>query len=263
VSVPQPDRTVHEVFGSGSDGYAAATGFLASLECELEALRNPPSVVGSFAGKKDGSLRNNGYEYVSSYAQSRENLVKSFEHLHKNLTFYDKHDPYSHRTSTHVHVNVCSLKVSHVKNMLLLYALFEEFFFAMVKPYRRDNIHCVLLTDTYLPKDYGKTLPWLVEKWHKYTALNLKPVANFGSVEFRHLHGTGDVVEVDTWLHVLENLWKLCQKVEVDSRAIADPAQRSEWFDLLFFPSASAMALKGVMPNIIKNSLIDVKFSTI
>jgi hypothetical protein len=255
-------RSVAEIFGTGGH-YATQRTFLASLECELEGLRTHPSMVGNFAGKKDGSLRNCGYEYVTVEARSRQVLMEDFTNLHKNLAFIEKEDPFSHRTSTHVHVNVSPLSVDHVKNMLLLYALFEEFFFSMVKPFRRDNIHCVPLTDTYLPKDYGKPLDSLVGKWSKYTAFNIKPIQQFGSIEFRHLHGTGDAEEVNTWLHVLENLWKLCQKVEINQTTIADAAVRAEWFDLLFFPSPSVMSLRGSMANIIRNSLIDVKFSTI
>lgn len=254
------ESRVCDQYGHGGD-YATARTFRASLECEIEALQGAPGIVGNFMGKKDGSLRNNGYEYVTSVARSREELVMEFKTLHAYLKFI-KGDPFSHRTSTHVHVNVSSLKMSHVRNMLLLYSLYEEFFFSMVKPNRRDNIHCVPLTDTYFPKNYGKTLPYIVESWSKYTAFNLKPVQNFGSVEFRHLHGTGNAAEVDTWLHVLENLWKLCQKVEINEKTITDPVQRMEWFDLMFFPSASVMALRNSVPSITRGTLIDVKFST-
>lgn len=254
------EKTVSEVYGSGHV-YSKASSFLASLECELESLRAAPGCVGNFAGKKDGSLRNHGFEYVTQTARGREELVRDFKFLHQNLTFYEKHDPFSHRTSTHVHVNVSSLKMDHVYNMLLLYHLFEEFFFCMVKPARRDNIHCVLLQDTYLPRDYNKGLDYLLSTWSKYTAFNLKPVTSFGSVEFRHMHGTGDAEEINTWLHVLENLWKLCQKVQVNPETIMSGAHRRDWFDLLFFPSAKVMALQSSMPNIIKNALIDVKFA--
>lgn len=255
-------QTICDQYGVGGS-YSRCDEFLASLECELEALRHCPGVVGNFAGKKDGSLRNNGFEYVSIVAKSRRDTVEAFKHLHENITFYDKHDPFSPRTSTHVHINVSSLQVDHVKNMVLLYALFEEFFFSLVKPYRRENIHCVPLTDTYLPSRYNRSLDVLIGGWSKYTAFNLVPAASFGSVEFRHMHGTGNVEEVDRWLHVIENLWKLCQKVSINVETLSDPKYRNEWFDLIFFPAPSAMALKNSMPNIIKNSLIDVKFSTI
>lgn len=257
------DMTVAQLFGCGGVTYASAKEFLASLECELEGVRNPNVTTDNFTVKKDGSLRGHGYEFITNAACSREHLMENFRNLHKNLTFFEKEDPFSHRTSTHVHINVASLKLVHVKNMVMLYALFEELFFSMVKPFRRDNIHCVPLTDTYLPKDYGKTLDNLLTVWSKYTALNVKPVASFGSVEFRHMHGTGNTEEMNTWLHVLENLWKLCQKVEITQQTISDPKIREEWFDLLFFPSPSVMALRSSLPNIIKNSLIDVKFSTL
>jgi hypothetical protein len=256
------NEKAYQVFGTGQE-YGNATEFLASLECELEGLKQAPAVIAGFQGKPDHSLRNNGFEYVSIKANPRDVVVKNFRELHNNLAFHEKQDPFHPRTSTHVHVNVSNLTIKDIRKMMLLYALFEEFFFKMVKPNRRDNIHCVPLTETYLPKDYHKSLEWLLGRWHKYTAFNMKPIVNFGSIEFRHLHGTGDAEEVNTWLHVIENLWKLCQRVEVDQATLMDKSQIESWFDLIFFPSEKIMTLRSSMHNIIRNNLIDVKFSTL
>lgn len=244
----------------GCTKYYLVKGFHCSLECELEDVRDP-SNHGNWTVKKDGSLRNHGYEYISVLPLTREQMIESFTDLHKWLTFYGKDNPFSSRTSTHVHVNVQGVEMEHIKNMLFLYALFEPFFFMLVKPERRDNIHCVTLTDTYLPKDYGKAIEQIISGWHKYTALNLTPVVGFGSVEFRHLHGTKDVAEVATWLHVLENLWKLCQKVTINPTTLCSKTERETWFDTLFFPSPQVMEMRSSMDNIIGNTLIDVKLA--
>ena len=254
---------VYEEYGCGNALYTGAVGFLASLECELEWVRNGGNNIGAFRCEKDGSLRNNGFEYISAVGKDRKALVEDFEFLHKNITFYAKEDPFSARTSTHVHVNVCTLEMEQVRNLVLLYALFEEFFFAMVKPVRRDNIHCVPLTETYLPNHYNKSAAALLPHWHKYTALNMKRVTDLGTLEFRHLHGTGDSKEVETWLHVLENLWKLCQRVDINEQTLSDKNAIQEWFELIFFPADRIIMLKPSLFDIIKNSLIDVKFSTI
>jgi hypothetical protein len=247
-----------------TDYYVQVRGFCASLECEMEQLRSCQVNYTNFWKKdNDGSLRNNGVEFMSLKGVERKTLVEAFTELHKGLVFYTKGDPFHERTSTHVHVNVQTLTPPQVKNMLLLYALFEEFFFAMVKPHRRDNIHCVPLTETYLPNNYHRDLEGLIENWHKYTALNLKRITDLGTVEFRHLHGTNDAKELDVWLHVLENLWKLCQRIEIDEKSLSNKAQIQEWFELVFFPADKIMMLKPSLFDIIRNSLIDVKFSTL
>lgn len=242
--------------------YAKATGFLASLECELEGVRNPQH-HGNFRCDTDGSLRNNGYEFITKEGRSRLDLVEEFSDLHKSLTFYDKIDPFSERTSTHVHINVVNNEMQHVRNMVLLYALFEELFFSMVKPVRRDNIHCVPLTETYLPSIYKAPIETLHVKWHKYTALNIKRLSDLGTLEFRHLHGTGNAAEVSVWLHVLENLWKLSQRVVIDEESLSNKQLLQEWFQLLFFPADRIMMLQHSLFDIIRNSLLDVKFSTL
>jgi hypothetical protein len=235
--------------------------FLAGLECEIESVRNGGNSIGYFNCIKDGSLRNNGWEYVSVQPRTRQELVDDFTQLHKYLVFYPDFDPYSIRTSTHVHINCSCLPLEHVRNIVLLYALFEEFFFAMVKPVRRDNIHCVPLTETYLPKIYSGNLEQFHEQWHKYTALNLKRLTDLGTLEFRHLHGTGDVEEVDTWLRVLENIWKLGQEVQINQESLQSQATIEDWFTKIFGHVPHIMALKPQLFNIIRNTLIDVKFS--
>lgn len=254
---------VFEQYGVGNTTLNTTREFLCSLECELEQVRNGGEHFGNFKCDKDGSLRNHGYEYITSVPRTRKQMVEDFKTLHEHLTFYDKETPFSDRTSTHVHFNICSLELCQVKTLLLLYALFEEFFFSMVKPARRDNIHCVPLTDTHIPANYSKEITALHSSWHKYTAFNLKRMADLGTIEFRHLHGTGDAAEVDTWLHVLENLWKLCQRVDVNAETLKDKAQIESWFEAIFFPADKVMMLKPSLFDIIKNSVIDVKFSTL
>lgn len=254
--------TIYEYFGS-KDGYRNVKEFVAGLECEIEAVQNGENNFGMFLCTKDGSLRNSGYEYVSAAPQTLEKLVQEFKSLHDYLDLDMNNDPFSVRTSTHVHVNCQGLEVEAVKNIVLLYALFEEFFFAMVKPVRRNNIHCVPLTETHLPSNYGKPLETMFSRWHKYTALNIKRLQDLGTLEFRHLHGTNDVEELTRWLSVLKNLWELGQKVVIDEAALQDVETIRGWFDTIFSPAPKILSLRPAMFSIISDSLIDVKFSTI
>jgi hypothetical protein len=250
--------TINQVWGSGGS-YREAKDFICGIECEVESSKNGGKHFGNFKCIQDGSLRNNGFEYVTLTPTTRDVIVSGFKDLHEWLKFGP--DPFSERTSTHVHINVASLDEAQVKNMLMLYALFEELFFAMVKPARRHNIHCVPLTETHLPMHYHLSLRGLVERWHKYTGVNLGRIHDLGTVEFRHLHGTGDKKELDIWLHVLENLWKLCQRVDVNATTLSNKEMITEWFEAIFFPADKVMMLRPSLFDIIRNSLIDVKFS--
>jgi hypothetical protein len=249
---------IFEKYGNGQPHLQQATDFVAGVECEIEAVANPIA-MGIFNPIPDGSLRNNGIEFVS-VPTTKLDLVQGFRHLHKNLVFQAKIDPFSSRTSTHVHVNCLSLTEEQARTMVLLYALFEECFFIMVKPERRDNIHCVPLTETHMPSVYKFPITKMVQNWHKYTALNLKRMADLGTMEFRHLHGTNNAEEFEQWLECLENLWKLAQRTEISAKTLTRPTI-SEWFETIFRNSPKVATMRHSLFEIVRNSLIDVKFA--
>lgn len=236
--------------------------FLAGMECEIESLASQTIDTTQWGLTEDGSLRNHGLEFVSVPLE-RETLVKAFKNLHANLMFLDKTQAFSPRTSTHVHVNCRSFTTTQLKTMLLLYALFEDFFFSMVKPERRNNIHCVPLTETYLQSQYNKDITHLVSGWHKYTAFNLCPIGSQGTVEFRHMHGTDDAVLMAQWLETIENLWKLSQQMTITVENITNNRYHEEWFHSIFANAPQVLALKPSLHNVIENSLLDVKFALI
>jgi hypothetical protein len=252
---------IHELVGFRADPLNTATAFIAGLECEIESVVSKHS-DDIFVATEDGSLRNNGCEFIS-HPHTKDVLLDSFKKLHARLEFYDKAEAFSSRTSTHVHVNCRSLDEVQVRNLTLLYALFEEFFFAMVDANRRGNIHCVPLSETFLSANYRHGVMHQRERWHKYTALNLLPLGKLGTVEFRHLQGTGDVNLVEEWLTTLENLWKLAQTVVIDATSLSSEHALKDWFYSIFGHSKRIMALEPCLKDMIKNSLIDVKLSLV
>lgn len=152
---------------------------------------------------KDGSLRNNGIEFVTRPV-TYERSLELFAYLHDNLILGE--NPYSHRTSTHVHVNVASMSLEQIRAFILMYALVEPVFFSLT-PGREHNIHCVPLNYTLLPTMYSQPISFIIDKWSKYTAFNLLPMISIGTIEFRHLYGTGDYQVYKQWLTLLRELW--------------------------------------------------------
>lgn len=233
------------------------SGFIAGMECEIESVI-PGQDFAEFARTEDGSLRNNGLEYISK-PMTREFLLSSFKNLHAKIKFHNKEVAFSSRTSTHVHVNCRHLEKDQVKNIILLYALFEECFFNMVNPDRRNNIHCVPLTETIIPTLYREELVFMYKRWHKYTALNVLPLGKIGTLEFRHMQGTGDATLINEWLTTLENLWNLGKVISLSPDTVSRQDVRMLWYDTLFGHSHRMIALRPAVPMLIKNSVIDVK----
>jgi hypothetical protein len=163
-----------------------------------------PYWIGDVGLVHDGSLRNNGVEFITK-PLGFDDALNTFKILHDGLTLGP--DPYTSRTSIHVHVNMASMTMAQLKHFLLTYALLEPVFFEVAGETRKHNIHCVPLSFTILPSIYHKPIQDIVKAWTKYSAFNLMPIKTQGTVEFRHLYGTGDFEVYQKWLTLIKELW--------------------------------------------------------
>lgn len=232
---------------------------IVGVECEIESVRDYSNInLYYFNVTNDGSLRNNGYEFVS-VPMYMEDSIKAFESLHATLRLRSTEEAFSPRTSIHVHANCRNLEESTVRNILLLYALYEEAFFLMVNPERRDNIHCVPLTETYLSGKYRGNVVSLVENWHKYTALNLKPLSEYGTIEFRHMQGHGDAALYKQWVEVINNLFECAKSIGTINVALIDDEQYLERMFRDIFGKTHIADYWNSVRALMTNSILDVK----
>ena len=171
---------------------------------QLSLSDSSPYWIGNIGLMHDGSLRNNGVEFITKPLSFKESL-NTFDILHKGLTLGPQ--PFSSRTSIHVHVNMTNMTLAQLKHFLLTYALLEPVFFEVAGETRKHNIHCVPLNFTILPSIYSKPIQDIVKAWSKYSAFNLMPVRTQGTVEFRHLYGTDDAMVYQKWLTLIKELW--------------------------------------------------------
>lgn len=246
--------TVRQTFELAST--VCSPDFVAGVELEIENFREFPTT--HWNRTEDGSLRNEGYEYISP-PESRAELVKGFRQIHKTIVLGDK--PFTERTSIHVHINMLDLTQEQVKSVVLWYALFEPVFFSMVDPIRRNNIHCVGLDQTCLSEQYRRTLPLFVSKWSKYTALNLLPLQTQGTIEFRHMEGHNDPKKFEEWLCTLENLWTYGKENRMRKEELTEEGILKA-FDYIF-KDAEIKSIRSVVLNTIADPLLDVKLALV
>lgn len=253
---------VCEMFGLRSKKILdAPTNTYMGVECEIESVSNKEDFEPrDFKVTTDNSLRNNGVEYISNVLTPTR-LLESFKRLHDELEFFDEDEAFSSRTSTHIHLNCRHMTDLQCKQMLLLYALFEKYFFLMVDSSRENNIHCVPLNQTYLNTQYRSSFDTIVYRWHKYTAFNLLPLKTQGSIEFRHLHGTKDANLLARWLSCIENLQQLAMEEPLDSCSISDRETIDRWLTRIFMASPQLLALD--MDSLIADELLDIKLAFI
>jgi Putative amidoligase enzyme len=246
--------TIRTDFGVASR-YASAD-FMAGIECENVVTKDKWII------DTDGSLRNHGREFISN-PFSRQQLLEIFAELHGVIEYItnSKERRFTHRTSIHVHINCLDLEPVQVKQIMLWYALFEPIFFKVAAPHRANNIHCVGLDQTVLSDYYKRDLTYLHSKWSKYTALNLLPLSEYGTIEFRHLEGTDSVEKLNDWLTILENLWVFGKSTPIIKEKLTDTEIQIAFSKI--FGATQYRRFAPLLSTLLTNSLFDLKLSLV
>jgi hypothetical protein len=156
--------------------------------------------------KEDGSLRNNGAELVSCPV-SGFNIDAALLELERFFAAMPKRE-WSIRTSIHVHVNVSDFSTEKLHRLVAMYAALEDVFFGYVAPERRGNPYCYPLCSL---KVYNIVE---INANMKYCAFNLAPIETQLSVEFRHLHGTDNMLTIKRWIMLILRLFTFINKNE-------------------------------------------------
>lgn len=172
-----------------------------------------------WAVKRDGSLRNNGMEFISLPIRP-EDLKLSLATLYAWFGAAKQNPDFSGRTSIHIHLEVNKLTVEEYQKLLLLYLTFEESLFEFARPGRREtNIFCTPLSRTRNEtlgkviraktiKEFLGAFKMATNSIQKYSAVNLSHLYHYGTIEFRHLGGEADPVRVMKWANLLLRLFK-------------------------------------------------------
>lgn len=175
------------------------------IEVEVENIRDTVRLDHSWSVHTDGSLRNSGLEFISLPTRPKH-IESAINHLFDRLP---KEAHFSPRTSIHVHMNVRDLTLPQIYNIVILYQCFEDLLYKFAGPERKKSIFCVPLGSTnyyiQLRRNFVGRSDGIA--WSKYTGLNLAPMNNYGTIEFRHLRGTNNRQMLFDWLHYLYAIW--------------------------------------------------------
>lgn len=248
---------------------------LIGIEIELEEL-NPdaPLRAPGFSFITDNSLRNSedgiAREAVSSPIRlcDADGLLYAFWQAVKVTD-----NNFSERCSIHVHVNTLDMTVEQLGSLCLVYQTLERLLFEFIGGYgdtqRKDNIFCVPwhqsgLTYNYV-NDLVKDPTYKARAWQKYTALNLLPLAEQGTVEFRHLYGTADLKKIGQWLQIIGCLFEYATKNRFDdiTKQIMEMNTISnyrEWLTAVFCKHADLFCSSPNYESALNRGVIDTKF---
>lgn len=192
------ERKVAEVLGMSASyptisGHPLVVGTgLAGIEIELEGVPDPSRRLRYWEAKSDGSLRNDGIEYVCSSPWGGLDLYNAIVEVDTEL--HSKRPNETWRCSTHVHIDVRDLTIPQLKRMILAYIFYERTLFRCSGFHRYKNNFCVAIgfaqemvniLSSNWEKDGRDFVTSVASSWDKYTALNILPILTFGSLEFR------------------------------------------------------------------------------
>jgi hypothetical protein len=224
---------------------------IVGIEIEVEGLADYVKPLSCWEVKVDGSLRNNGREFVSIPLRCWE-LGYAFQELsewmiyHEAISTRNRYD-FSWRTSTHVHLNVRPLKVYQVAVLGVLEILYSKCFFSfigndrersnfcvpnMIRSAPRQLIQFMLMTHesmgsermkTGVPRqNNGEYVSAFINNTSKYSSLNFIPIISLGTVEYRQFHGVDDLEKLFQWLRLIIRMYDFVESLETGKEDFED-----------------------------------------
>lgn len=255
-----------EIYRTTAGELLSSPETLVGLELEIEGWRSSQigAAVNGFAYHADNSLRNNGVEYVTAPTRIKH-LSALLGDFYSTFKVTDVN--YSERCSTHVHLNVCDMTLDQLACLCLVYQVFERMLFNFVGNDRDKNIFCVPWSQANVNVnlvDLIKSGKWRdLQRWSKYTALNLLPVQTQGTVEFRHLHGTCSIPTIMQWVNLIGCMreWAMAVPLEEATHRVTELNTTSAYEALLqsVFGNFSRALEVGDYRLHMENGVIDAK----
>lgn len=197
------------------------------IEIEVEGSHLPDSIPGWIV-HREGSLRGEAMEYVTSGPISDENLPRYLSALTRQLTQFESRINDTYRAGVHVHYNMLTRSIDSTIKSIILWSIIEPVFLKYCGRNRDGNLFCASSYDT------GDMPQWLTRFYEgvsrgsglfqrmgrgKYSALNSSCLGNLGTLECRAFPTTVDPVKITEFCKIVDCL--LQQRDEHPSHWVA------------------------------------------
>lgn len=175
----------------------------------------------------DGSLRDNGAEFVFKAPLGGLDVVHALQELEQFITTNDITPQLSDRTSVHVHMDIRDITTEQLFNIILTYTFAERVLMRFCGESRIDNNYCVPLSktsSTFLSrigrfKDKKTDFLRSVREFgdgNRYAALNLGAISRYGSIEFRGFRGEYKSSELLPWVNMLLSIREYALREDIN-----------------------------------------------
>lgn len=196
-----------------SDHYIGIEIEAENINVNLGSLSN---ILSYWSVVTDGSLRNNGAEFITGKLRGKD-IENALHELNDVFTEYELEPEYSHRTSVHIHADMRGLTLSSLQKVLLCYGVVEPYLFKYIGKDRTNNPYCipwyksnetlsVVNGIVNLEQKNVDSLRDILSMGNKYSALNISAIRDKGSIEFRHHYGTHNPDTLINWISTILSL---------------------------------------------------------
>jgi hypothetical protein len=179
----------------------------AGIELELEGIDiDEVECPFNWRAVSDGSLRNNGIEFITNGGFAGEDLEEALDNLQDYLDGEDY--DVTERCSTHIHIDVRDMTPAQITNFLCLSVMLEHVLFNLFGNTRTANTFCIA-TDggstnfDNIVNSINNPESLIDYTWSKYAAIGLKRIRDLGTVEFRMFKAITEKAQYVQVLNVL------------------------------------------------------------
>jgi hypothetical protein len=210
----------------------------------------------------DGSLRNNGREFVLKYPLGGYSLEQAMTELWANIHEGGSAFHINARTSLHVHVDLRTFTLDEVKRFFILYMVMEKSLYGMAGVGRDKNIYCPATYEAYdqniatiLRCTSLNQLDDISRNWEKYTGINMTRARDLNTVEIRIHNGTLNGSVARRWVNSILTLVK-----EVKEPTVTLESSVDELVSALFYRPTQSQRTNAVID--IEDGLFNVEYYT-
>lgn len=227
------------------DGAILATSDLLGIEVELENIHDVAHCPKSWMVHADGSLRNEGREFIFAEPLGGEAAEKAIIDFEQYMRHYNEGARNSARTSTHIHINVDDMDELELVKFACLYLMYEKHIFRAYSPERESNHFCVplgqcdgvieSLRNLYLNRSWKSFLAMQRdEAGGRYGAFNMMAIPKFGSIEFRHFIGSTKAEQLMGWSNVILLLKRFAKVNRTDMKDLLSDVSRTGYINFTY-----------------------------
>jgi hypothetical protein len=210
----------------------------------------------------DGSLRNNGREFVLKYPLGGSSLNSAIDELWGGIHNIPNEFHINARTSMHVHVDLRTFTLDEVKKFFMLYMTVEKSLYSMAGLGRDKNIYCPATYEAYdaniaaiLRCSSLNQLDDISRGWEKYTGINMSRARDLNTVEIRIHNGTLSGSVARRWVNSILTLVQ-----EVKSPSVTAQSSVEDLIGALMYRPTSSQRDNALID--IEDGLYNVEYYT-